>query len=338
MSGLLKSSITGKVGSIVLAMSFGLLGTVAATGQTAPLGTPGRRPALAPRVSAEPINPFKTYENASYGTGGIALRNRGRGVLNVSGVSGPVQAAYLYWAILFTGTAPGSKLYDVELRPITLPFRDYRAVPLKGTLLGIGADPCWGSNGIAVFRAKVPNWVARGNGAYEVILAKEASGLSDGSDPWVEQAFPEAEGASLVIVGTGAYTVSIYDTGFTATTFFDMLQYTLNLPIVPSGQALWDNIGADGQAGDSRNDGSLNSLKITSINDVQIAGPGSSSFRAAFDNDSDWNGSAGLPIPQLWDDTGHDITLAVDGSSTATVNFNVADDCLCTVFNVLALQ
>ena len=82
----------------------------------------------------------------------------------------------------------------------------------------------------------------------------------------------------------------------------------------------------------------MNSFKITSINDVQIAGPGTSSFHAAFDNDSDWNGSAGLPIPQLWDDTGHDIARAVYGSSTATVNFDVADDCLCTVFNVLALQ
>ena len=153
---------------IVLASVFGLFGPVPATGQQAPLGTRGAvRPAVAPELSNalidpfKPIDPFKTYENASYGTGGIALRNRGEGVLYVSGVSEPVQAAYLYWAILFKGD-PGRNLYRVDLRSITGRFRD--AARLQGTLLGIGADPCWGSDGIAVFRAEVPIWLASGNG------------------------------------------------------------------------------------------------------------------------------------------------------------------------------
>jgi hypothetical protein len=328
---------------IVLATVCGLVGCLPAIAQNAPLGTPGAlRPdyVVHPEISA-PIDPFKTYENASYGTGGIALRNRGEGVLHVSGVSEPIQAAYLYWAILFTGTAPGAALHDVTLRPISSRVPLYREVRLAGTLLGIGADPCWGSSGIAVFRAQVPTWLATGNGAYEVILEKGASGLTDGSDPWVRQAFPEAEGASLVIVGTGAYTVSIYDVGFTATMFYSTgITYTLNLPRVARG-GLWDNIGADGQSGYGRVAYPLNSFKITSINGVQIAGPGGPATeidRFDYNNDSGWNGSAGLPIPQLWDDTGYDISSTIAGTSTATINIEPADDCLGTIANVLAVQ
>jgi hypothetical protein len=323
---------------VVLAIAVGLFGCVSAAGQTGPLGTSGAgfHPAVTPHsLSPNPIDPFKTYYNASYGTGGIALRNRGAGVLHVSGVSGRVQDAYLYWAILFNTTQPGKALYKVCLRRI-FPNPDFSEVTLEGTLLGIGADPYWGSNGIAVFRAKVPKCIATGNGAYQVTLAKGASGRTDGSDPWGSSpVFPLAEGASLVIVGSGGYTVGIYDAGFTATTFgcpTPTLTYTLNLPGPVITDALWDNIGADGQAGAGRFDFPTTTSETTTINATLIAGPGGG------DNDSDWNGSAGLPIPQLWDDTGHGIWSAVYGLSTAIISFNSNGDCLATVANVLAVK
>jgi hypothetical protein len=326
---------------VVLAVAVGLFGPVSAAGQTRALGTPGAgsHPAVTPETSSSPIDAFMTYSDASYGTGGIGLRNRGTGVLHVSGVSGRVQDAYLYWAVLFNTTAPRSALYYVGLGrifPNPTPFE----VPLKGTLLGIGADPCWGGTGIAVFRAQVPSWLAMGNGAYQVTIA---SGRTDGSDPWVSSlVYPLAEGASLIIVGSGAYTVGIYDAGFTASTFGttdanETLTYTLNLPGTVSTDALWDNIGADGQAGGAvpgggRVDYALSSSETTTINSVAIAGPG------GLDNDSDWNGSAGLPIPQLWDDTGHDIFSAVEGSTTAAISFYAPGDCVAPVSNVLAVQ
>jgi hypothetical protein len=194
----------------------------------------------------------------------------------------------------------------------------------------------------AVFRSEVPTWLASGNGAYEVTLAKGASGLTDGSDPWEKPAFPGAEGASLVIVGTGTSTVSIYDAGFTATTFATLtkgLLYTLNLPRVASG-GLWDNIGADGQSGDGRSAVPLISLKTITINGVVMAGPGglaSDNPRFPYNTEAGWNGYAGLPIPQLWDDTGYDISGAIAGSSTATIKVDPGDDCVCTVANVVAL-
>jgi hypothetical protein len=176
--------------------------------------------------------------------------------------------------------------------------------------------------------------MAIGNGAYWVSIP---SGRKDGSDPWLSSlVYPLAEGASMVIVGTGTYTVGIYDTGFTATTFETTFTYTLNLPGTVTTDALWDNIGADGQAGGSmtggRADDPETSLETTTINSVQISGAG------GLDNDSDWNGSAGLPIPQLWDDTGHDIFSAVSGNTTAAFSIFAPGNCLVTVSNVLAVR
>ncbi len=333
-----------------------LLGPVSSPAQNGALGTSaaGYNAATPPiSLGKASINPFKSYQNASYGTGGVALRNRGRGVLQVSGVTGPVQDAYLYWAILFNTPTPDRSFSKAALRPISFPLQDLEEVTLEGTLLGIGTDPCWGSTGIAVFRARVPRWVARGNGAYEVILARGASGRTDGSDPWLTPTvFPLAEGASLVIVGTGAYSVGIYDVPFSAQTFgtsgpatFD---YSLTLPgtlTQETGDALWDNIGADGQTGGGfgggREDDPASSAKTTTIDGNLIAGATGS------DNDADWNGSAGLPIPKLWDDTGHDIFPALftrsvspspDFISSVDISFETGGDCLSMVANVLAVR
>jgi hypothetical protein len=137
-------------------------------------------------------------------------------------------------------------------------------------------------------------------------------------------------------VGTGNYTVGIYDTGFTATEFCNTtFTYTLNLPAPFTGMALWDNIGADGQVGASRTAYPGGTTETTFINGVQIAGPG------GLDTDSDWDGSAGLPLPQLWDDTGHDISTAFTGPpypTTAAISFTSNGDALVTVANVLAVR
>jgi hypothetical protein len=97
---------------------------------------------------------------------------------------------------------------------------------------------------------------------------------------------------------------------------------------------LWDNIGADGQHGSAARTAAASiSDETTTINGFPVAGAGSMYL------DSDWNGSAGLPVTQLWDDTGHDITAA---APPGTVNLNVvinsvllSADCLTPVANVV---
>jgi len=108
---------------VVLAVAVGLFCSVSAVGQTgasemrgggfrrsAPHGVNARNFTVSPKTGPVPIEPFIIYTDASYGTGGIGLRNRGAGVLHVSGVTGKVQDAYLYWAILFNTPTPGKNL------------------------------------------------------------------------------------------------------------------------------------------------------------------------------------------------------------------------------------
>jgi hypothetical protein len=283
------------------------------------------------------VNPFLVVANAQYGSGGVALRNRGAGAIHVSGVVAPTQAAYIYWSVLINaaGVTPPMRSVTLErLFPVPAP----PPVVLPGVLLNIGADPCWGSKGAAVFRAPVPLAVANGNGLYEVTLNAGASGLTTGDDPWLgPKVFPLFEGASLVIVGKGTGRVSIYDVPLAGTEFdlANPLNYILNLPAAATGAlTLWDNIGDDGQIGVSRTANPGVSLETTTINGVAISGGA-----AALDNDSVWNGSSGYPLPQLWDDTGHDITKATPAGTVAlNVGFRANGDCLNAIANVVELH
>jgi hypothetical protein len=283
------------------------------------------------------VSPFLTMSSAQYSTGGVALRNRGTGVIHVSGVIAPAKVAYIYWSVLVNaaGVIPAETSVTIQrLFPLPAPA----AMVLNGVLLNVGADPCWGSNGAAVFRAPVPIAVANGNGLYQITLNAGASGVTNGADPWAAApVFPLFEGASLVIVGTGTGNVAIYDAPM-AGTQWDManpLNYVLTLPVAATGAlTLWDNIADDGQIGTSRTATPGTSLETTTINAVAIAGGA-----GALDNDSDGNGSSGYPLPQLWDDTGHDITKATPaGTAALNVSFAANGDCLNAIANVVEVH
>jgi hypothetical protein len=301
-----------------------------------------------PQQSTIPLTAL--YTSASYGTGGVALRNRSKGDLHISGVTGPTQAAWLYWAVLLSSpTAAQLKAAtEVSLQ------REYPTGPpasaqqIHGTLLAIGGDPCWSSQGTWVYRGAVPTNVATGNGIYRVIVGNKAVGLSDGEDPWDGNVvFPAWEGASLVIIGTGTANVGLLD-GQAGTTFGPATlsnYYTLPAPVGPNGSlVLLDNIGYDGQIGNSRSiqsgpgysttNESTNVTGIPSGISVLVVGnPGGET------GDSDWDGSSGWPLPQLWDDTGHDISNAfAPGDNLALVSYTSTDDCVGTVAAVISVQ
>ena len=81
---------------------------------------------------------------------------------------------------------------------------------------------------------------------------------------------------------------------------------------------------------------SIVAKETTTINGLAVAGPGSAY------NDSDWNGSAGYPLPQLWDDTGHNVTAASPrGTTRLNVTFktnSATPDCLTPVANVVEVH
>jgi len=70
---------------------------------------------------------------------------------------------------------------------------------------------------------------------------------------------------------------------------------------------------------------------------VHIAGPGSNF------NDGDWNGSSARPLPQLWDDVGHDITTATKAGTTSLAvsignGGKIPYDCMTPVANDVQVQ
>ncbi len=283
------------------------------------------------------ITPSEVYTSAGYATGGVSLRNRGGGNIGISGLVTPVKAAYIYWAVITEGAAPKA---DESIKVERLsPTSEAAIATIPGKLLGTAASPCWTGNTISVFRGTVPTSVANGNGSYQVTLLPGAGGTTDGADPWLSYPLPLFEGASLVLAGKGTGTVALYDQGLAGYTFASNpgLSYVLKLPVAAPGTlAYFDNIGADGQHGTSRT--AIQSLaeKSTKINGVAIAGPASQYY------DSDWSGSSSLPLPQLWDDTGHTITAAVKkGTTSLDLSFSTTGspyDCLTTVANVVQVQ
>ena len=56
-------------------------------------------------------------------------------------------------------------------------------------------------------------------------------------------------------------------------------------------------------------------------------------------DDSDWNGSDGKPLPQLWDTAGHYIAGLVSTAATdIDVEIITGDDCVTTVANLVHLK
>jgi hypothetical protein len=287
---------------------------------------PGHTPAN-PTMDIPPSS--LVFPSSQYATGGVALRNRKTGNIAVSGLTGGATAAFLYWGVITFGP-PGLSVSTVTLARI-YPKPSVSA-PITGVAVGTGPSPCWPGDRITIFRAGIPvPALVTGNGSYQITL--KAGGSDDGGDPWVEPpVLPLWEGASLVVVAPGSGTVAIYDTGLAGNTFSFGLFYTLDLPFPASGfGALLDNIGADGQIGSSRT--AFFTGETTFMNGVEISGP------FGLNRDSDWDGSSGWPLPQLWDDTGHDITFATpSGTVSLNVFINGVGDCVTPAVNVVQIQ
>ncbi len=264
----------------------------------------GAGPAAARPETA--VRPFRVRGGAMVASGGVALRNRPGGGIDIAGLTGPAVEAWLYWAVITDGPPPESAALIRLERTLPTPLGPRT---LTGTVTGAGATPCWGGDRITVYRARVPVWLAIGNGSYLVILPAGVPGATDGHDPWAGSPLPAYEGASLILIQAGgASTVALYDSGFAGITFIadPGLAVDLVLPAAIAGSALplvMHLVGADGQDGF----GGLSNLptlsgEMTAVNGVLVGGPGSPR------NDSDWNGSAGQPQTKLWDNRAADVT------------------------------
>lgn len=266
------------------------------------------------------VDPSRRFEFADHVANGIAMRNRTSGTIHLRGAPVPsrVLAAILYFN--FSDESREGR------RNVPVLFDGNRIVADK---TGDHVDPCWGMAGNHSYRADVTRFVPIGgnlNQDYEVVIPFDTETSTTGQNPW-SPVEPDqrvrVEGATLVVVyrnqdSTGS--VFVYD-AINDAMFSGVAQFDLTHPGL-DGLGRFTMAGADGQRGAGHDNGASNEL--TFFNGDQIAGPPVAS--------SDWDGSDGWPLVQLWDTHTHNVKLAGNVSS---VRYQAAGDCLVPVAFVI---
>lgn len=260
-----------------------------------------------PASEASDIAPLKTKfatDVAYAGVGG--LRNFGQGAISLTGVTGPVTEALLYWH--------GPTNSDDPNANATVSFA---GSPVSGTNLGLSDDNCWGFANSQAYRADVTALVS-GNGDYALADFSKDGGI-------------ESNGASLVV---------FYDDGDPANNrdvvmfdgndsnmenAFDADGWNVTLPGInyTAGAAGLDLIVSDGQ---TFSDGSLEINAATLDPGPQLFDGITVPLAAGSDSQS------------LWDQKSYDITpFMVPGDNTVALTHTSTDDCLSMIFAAVNL-
>lgn len=123
-------------------------------------------------ASAELISPFETQFDTDYASAGVGgMRGTGMGDIELSGVSGTVDQAYLYWHGPTNSTDPDFNA-DIEVN----------GTAVSGTNIGFSDDNFWSQANSQAYRADVTSLVT-GDGTYSL------TGLSPSN----------SNGASLIV-------------------------------------------------------------------------------------------------------------------------------------------
>jgi hypothetical protein len=203
--------------------------------------------------------------------------------------------------------------------------------------VGTSANPCWGAGVYALYSVDVlpfvPQWI---NGDYQVSGIPTAR--NDGGDPWVgfDLTQPLAEGSSLAVTYSHASVPphSMVYTHAGPSTFIGGGLNLVNLlapPLPGAGFLRHTRIGADGQVGSGVAPVNPVAADTTAINGIQIKGVG-----APANQDSDWNGSDGGPLNQVWDTHTSDVTgTMAAGDGLYLVNYFSPSDCVSPSVHIL---
>jgi hypothetical protein len=164
----------------------------------------------------------------------------------------------------------------------------------------------------------IPN--RRPNGIYEVVVEFDSRTRTSGQNPWspFESQDVRLNGATLFVVYQAAGTVLIYDS-LSGSMFSGAGTFTFDHPGLMGMRGLFTMTGADGQRGGGHDNGASNETTFFAASG-QIAGPPIAA--------SDWDGSAGWPLVQLWDVHTHHVLL---DASSSTVVYTAGVDCLVPV-------
>lgn len=247
------------------------------------------------------------------------MRNRSSGTIHLRGI--PIRSKPLS-ALLYFNFSDGSR-EGADTSPVL-----FNGNVLIAKKTGDHLDPCWGMVGNHSYVADATRFMPIGgdmNQDYQVVIPFNADTSTTGQNPFspFESQKVRMEGATLVVAyrnqdSTGA--VYIYD-NLNDAMFAGSASFTLVHGIHDSS-GLFTMVGSDGQRGTGHNN--IASNELTFFNGGQIAGPPVAS--------SDWDGSDGWPLVQLWDTHTHDVKLSGNASQ---VRYQANGDCLVPVAFVI---
>jgi hypothetical protein len=269
-------------------------------------------------IRPEEQRPLIAERDVSHVAGGIAMRDRARGFIHLRGVprGSRVVRSLLVWN--YSDQQPKG----ADTAPVL-----FDGNVVVGRKTADNTDPCWGRQGNHSYLADVTpftNQTGGPNQEYEVIVPFTEKTSTAGENPWASGANGDVlfEGASLIVIYRNQNTRgALYvfapkgDNMFTSSA-----TYLLATP--GYGQGLFTMVGADGQRGGGHDNGASNEL--TFFDGTQIAGPPVAA--------SDWDGSDGLTLPQLWDTHTHIVKLS---NPVSQVEYQAGTDCLVPVAFVL---
>ena len=265
------------------------------------------------------IEPSYKIAKARHVANGVAMRNRTSGTIHLRGVPNGrrVISALLYWNVLDNAFF-GSNTFPVL-------FNGNRVTGIK---TADSPDPCWfgviGSHSYVANVTQFVNASGHPNQDYDVVIQFDELTSTTGQNPWSPVEFQDVrvEGAGLIVIYEDPFSgpVYVYD-DLSNSMFFSNATFGLGHDL-HRGTALFTMFGADGQRGSGHNNFVTN--ERTFFNLGQIAGNPVTN--------SDWDGSDGWPLPQLWDTHTHLVSLVLN---TATVQYQAGGDCLVPVAFVI---
>lgn len=268
-------------------------------------------------VEDYPVKPSFIIERADHVANGIAMEGRTSGTIHLRGV--PAEARILHALLYFNFS--NDKVIGDPTRAVL-----FNGNNVIGNKVSDSADPCWSFAGNHTYRADVTAFVpaAAPNQDYvSTIQFDVGNPPTNGQNPWAGGR-NGVKGATLVVVYSGSGTVYIYD-ALNGTMFASTASFNLFTPgnFVRSG--LFTMTGADGQRGGGHDNSVSN--EQTFFNGSQLAGVGAAGLGKNGNTASDWDGSAGWPLPQLWDVHTHIAPLLPD-PNPQVVKYVASGDCL----------
>lgn len=259
---------------------------------------------LCAAASASQLTLFETQYDTDFTAVGIGGMRNGTGSasLSLSGVSGPVSKAYLYWHGPTNSTDPATANANVS----------FASNNITGTFLGASSDNCWGFANSVAYRADVTSLVT-GNGTYAL-----ANFVKSGV---------QINGASLIVFYNDGNSANNRDV-----VMFNGNDSNINNSYDPPG---WNITlaGINYSSGTANAqfhvaDGQSFSDDAITVNASTLVPAGS-----VFDGTDAQDGGSGFPgNGLLWDVKSFNVTsLLSPGLNTLNVTTGVSSDCLACV-------